>query len=184
MDKHLLETSIIISLLKNLRKRYCYLQQRIDKIYKYSQIYRLIQGLGNEIKVCFRYSFLGRITDIEKEESKMILDNSWIMQYFLSFYKRWKSKFIYCLKTSKVMNLIKETKGEFYILPVKRGSTIVVIAVVTNITLSIILQKDISLGGWLIRGALLLLGIAGLFCIADYQSFKDSSIIFKLLSRR
>lgn len=184
MLKELLDTSVIALSLKYLYRCYCRTEQRIGDIYLNSQTYRLINGFWQSIRVSFRFSFLGRITEIREEGNTALLDNSRTVQYLIYFYKRWRDKAIYYLNTSKTVDLTKENKQNFYLLPVKTLSIIVIIAVVTNVTLSIILRRDIGLWGWSMRGLVLFVGLGGLFCDADWSTLKNSSVIFKLVSKK
>lgn len=180
-----LDTSITVRLLRNIfYRRYTHLEKRLQDIYKDSQTHKLMTGFWEKIAICFRYSFLGRITEIKEEGSSVLLDNSRAVQYWIRIFRIGKNKIIYYLNTSKVAKLTKMMKGEFYSFPVKIISTIVVIAIIVNVVLSIILGRGITLWGWAMRGVLLLVGIGGLFCEADWQTVIGNSITFRHVNRR
>ncbi len=179
MLKELPDTSIFVLLLKHLYRWDCHTEQIIGDIYRNSQTHKLISRFWERIKVSFRFSFLGRITNIKGEGNAAVLDNSKTVQYLSDFYKRWRDKVIYCINASKAVSLAKRSEEEFYILPVKTIGIIVVVTVVTNVALSIILGREITLWGWLMRGLFLFVGAPGLFCKADWPIVKGNSIILR-----
>ena len=176
--REILDTSIAVLLLKHLYQRYGHIEQRIIDIYHYSQTYRLLNELWGKIKICFRYSFLGRTTEL-KQVSPVILDNSQVVQYMIDFYKKWKDKIVNYLGTSSTVGLAKDTKKELYFSPVMIISIIVVSAITVNVFLSIILQRQIGLWGWLIRGLFLFTAVSGLFCQTDWSTVKESSVFLR-----
>ena len=176
------DASIILSLFRYLYKWYGYIEQRLIGIYHDSQTCRLAKGVCGGVKICFRYSFLGRISET-KQTSSGAYNRSWTVQYLINCYKRWKDKAMCYLRTSLAILLAKNTKKILYFSPVRIISIIVVIAVITNVFLSIVLQKQISLWGWLMRGLFLFSGVVCLFCKADWVAVKSNSIILRKLGK-
>ena len=176
------ETSIVVSLFKYFYKCYSRIEQRVNYIYSNSQTARILNIFWKKIKLYFRYSFLGKITEIESVIPKA-LDNSWSVQYLTNFYKRWKDKITNYLKTSLTVGLVKDTKEELYFLPVRMIGIIVVVAIVVNVFLSLILQKQIGLWGWLLRGLFLFVAVSGLFCAATWSAVEKSSIFLRKIRR-
>ena len=172
------ETSIVVSLFKYFYKCYSRIEQRVNYIYSNSQIAGFLSIFWEKTKLCFRYSFLGRITQI-KEANPALLDNSRAARYLINFYKRWMNRIIRHSKTSSTVSLAKDTKEELYFLPVRMIGIIVVVAIVVNVFLSLVLQKEIGLWGWLMRGLFLFAGVSGLFCQADWPAIKKSSIFLR-----
>ena len=171
-------TSIVVSLFRYFCRWYSHLEQRLIDIYHNSQTHRLTRGFWGKIKICFRYSFLGRTTEL-KQVSPVILDNSQVVQYMIDFYKKWKDKIVNYLGTSSTVGLAKDTKKELYFSPVMIISIIVVSAITVNVFLSIILQRQIGLWGWLIRGLFLFTAVSGLFCQTDWSTVKESSVFLR-----
>jgi hypothetical protein len=179
----ILDTSIVVSFLKHLCRCYFPVEQRIEDMYRNSRTHKLISVFREKIKVCFRFSFLGRITDIKAQRHTIVLDNSRTFHCLIYFYKKLKNKIIFYLNTSKAAGLTKEAKEEFYILPVKTIGIIAVAAIIVNITISVILQRNISLWGWFLRALFLFTGISGLFCNAKWPVVKEGSIFLKRINR-
>lgn len=180
--REILDTSIAISLLRYFYRWYGKIEQRLIDIYCNSQTWRLAKGFCAGVKTYFRYSFLGRITEI-KQASPGVLDGSRVLQYLINFYKRWKDKIIRCSGTSLAACAAKDVKTELYLSPTKIISIIVVTAILVNAGLSIILHKQIVLWGWLMRGLFLFVGVSGLFCQADWLTLKNNSIILRLVRK-
>lgn len=80
----------------------------LENLYSNNQTSILIQRLWDKIRICFRYSFLGRITELKEENSLLIWDNSIFFNWLLNKYKILKYKIINYTKTSIVLNLIKK----------------------------------------------------------------------------
>lgn len=176
--KKMLDTSIVVSLFKYFYRWYLKLEQRIGYIFQYSQTCWLLERFLEKIKICIRYSFLGRITEI-KEKDTTILNNSYTVRYLIEFCQRWKNKISGYLNASLTAKLTKDTEQQLYFSPVILISIIVASAIFVNTFLSFIFQKEISLWGWLIRVLFLFVSISGLFCQADRSVIKEGSILLK-----
>jgi len=169
------DASIVISLVRYFNRLYSQLEQKLTYLYYNSQIYSFTKGFKEKIKICFIYSYFGKIIN-EKQISLKILYSSRVVQYFMNFYKKWKNMITQFLKTSLMVGLAKDTKRQLIFSPVKIISMIVIIAFAVNVFLILVLQKQIGLWGWLIRGLLLFVAISGLFSKADWPTVKRSSV--------
>ena len=173
-------TSIILSLFRYFFRWYSRIGQRMNTIYHSSQIFRLAEGFWARIKICFKYSFLGRITENEQISSE-ILDNSKLVQHLFNFYKKWKVKIIHLLQFSSTADIAKDTKKDLYSFPVRIISIIGITAITINVFLSLVLQKQIGLWGWIMRGLLLFVAVSALICKAEWQTIKKNSVFLKKL---
>lgn len=174
------EASAVTSLFRYLFRSYSILRQKINYIYRNSQTCKLAEEFWTRIKICFRYSFLGRITEAGQTSSG-ILDKSKLVQYLLNSYKKGKPKIIQLRQYSSTANLAKDAKKDLYSYPVRILSLIVVITITINVVFSFVFQKEISLWGWLMRGLFLVAAVFGLFCKADWQTIKENSVFLKKL---
>ena len=172
------ENSIFFKQLGDLKEVYLTMEAKINSVYLKSFTQRLIKKINETIKVCFRYSFLGRITE-PKQAPPMVLDNSRAVRYSISFYKKWRDKTIHYLRSSFTFSLAKDTKEQFVLSPVRIISLIVIITIFVNAVLSVILQKQMYLWSFLIRVLFLFAGTAGLSCEADWPTVKKSSVLLK-----
>ena len=171
-------------MLKYLYRWYCHVEQRIGNIYQDSQTHRLISGFQERMRVCFRFSFLGKISDIKQVGNTAMLENSKTTQYLISFYRKQRDKIIYFLSASKTASLTKETREEFHLSPLKMAGIIVGTAVMINVFLSLVLQRPIPLWGYLMRGLFLFVAASGIFCKADWLTVKSNSIIIRKIGMK
>ena len=180
MDRNILQTSTAIRVIKSLRKAYEYLTLWVLKIYKDSQLYKKKSKLFQTIIACFKYSFLGRITDIrDGQDGAVTLSESWFVRWLLDICRIFKSKLINCLATSLIVNSTKEIRKNLHSLPIKLGSIILVTAVSINMFLSILLHREIELLWWVIWILLLFVGLGGLSCDARWEEIKKTSLLMR-----
>ena len=172
------DASIVISLFRYFYKWYGYIENKLMGIFHNSQTYRLAKGFYGGVKICFRYSFLGRITETRQTASG-ILDNSRTVRSLINYYNKWNDKIIHYFKASSTIDLAKNTKEQLDSSPVKIISIIIVTAITINVLLSIALQKQIGLWGWLMRALFLFGAVSGLFCKANWQTIKRSSVCLR-----
>ena len=183
-----LETSIFIKFLKILHRCHSYSMQWWDNLWQnsYSRhlIYRLIRRFWYKIKLCFKYSFLGKISETKDNGNMAILEKSKVLRFFVDLYKKWKHQIISSFRISKTDILMREFKHEFALLPIKTVGLVIVIAILTNIIISIFIKQKITLLGYFILALLLFAGFAGINSKAGWPVVKNSSTILKLFSRR
>lgn len=178
---NIIRNSFFILLCRKTREAFCSIEQWLERVYKESQIYRLIKAFWVTTKIIFRYSFLGKITEVtEEDNTKKILENSRLVKSLRYLCDHWKDRIDGYLKTSSLINYTIELKNGIITLPVKSVSIVIVVAILTDITFSILFKNSIhnetGLLGWIIKVALLLLGFAGLFCEVSLENPKKSSL--------
>lgn len=180
----LIETSAIISSVRNFCKWPGYVKEKLSYIYADSQIYKYKEYkefFFEKIKIYAGNSSLCRIAQI-KETNPAILDNSRVAQYLTDFYKRGRDRIIRYLGMSLTGHLAKDIKSRLYLSPIKIVSVIAAAVVIVNVAFFIILGSQITLWGWLMRGLFLSLGVLGLFCRADWQTLKKGSVFLRQIS--
>jgi len=178
------ETSIFVRFLKESWQRYCFFEEQLNETYKNSQTYRITQGLKNKIKVYFRYSFLGTISEIKENENNIVLEESKIVRYLINSYKKFKLRAISYFDTSIARSSLNELTKELYFSPIKNLSIIIVVAILINIIFSILLKKEIGLLGWFIRIFFLLIGLNGLSSNATWEDIKKTSYFIKQQNKK
>ncbi len=179
-----MKTSILIRIFKKLSLLRCSIRGGLDKIYLNSRICSLIVVFREVVTVNFRYSLLGKITELREEDSRGILENSRFIRRLTHLYKACKEKALIYEKTSATLELAKETGKELHFLSVKKFSVIAVIAILTNSIFSIFADKEMGLLGWTTRGALLFAGISGIFCNVGWQAIIDNSMFLILIRKK
>lgn len=182
MIKNLIQTTIFVKLLKIFWRLHYYFRQRVYEIYKNSQTFIPIQRLWDKIRICFRYSFLEKITNTREEGNNMVFNESKVVRWWINLYRKRKQEVSFFLKISRTNSSVKELKKELNYLTVKNTSIIMVVAILTNIMLSILLKKQILLLGWIIRYLLLSMGISGLFCNATWKDIMRTSYFIRQIN--
>lgn len=179
-QKNISDASITLHLFRHIYSQYRNTELKLSGIYHSSHACRLATRFCSILKICLRYSFLGRITET-KQKTSTILDTSRTAQFLIKCYKNGKDKLIHSFKASSVVEIAKNRTEQNNFSPLKLISITVAVAVVVNVILIIVLQKHISLWGWMMRGLLIFVSISALFCQADWPIVKKSSTFFKLL---
>src|SRR3989338_7073049 len=180
MDK-ILETSVILSLIKHLGKWYRHIKQRAIDIYDYSHTYILIEIFPQKVKTYFKYSFFGKITDITIERNIAVLDESLVISWLVRIYRTGKDKIINYFNSSFIREIILELKNKLNFMPIRMSSIIIIMAIMLNLLLSILSRNQISFMGWLIRIMLLFISFAGLFNSVSLGEVTKTSFVLRKL---
>lgn len=148
---------------------------------------RYVKIFFSRIIIIFQYSFLGKITENKEGDNlKEIFENSKFVNWVLRIYNDRKKRVAGYLNTSLTVKHVIGFKNELYVFPVKSVSIIVVTAILFNMAFYALfknsMQKEIGLLGWIIKGMLLLVGLAGLFCEVNLKNLKSSSLFLKWIN--
>ncbi len=173
------EASTFVKLLKKIWVGYHALELWLDETNKNSYTNKIIQNLSYAVKVYARYSFLGRIAEINREVNIAIFDGSKVIRWSMNLFNKCKYKIITYLKTNIISDSIEELNKDFICFPVRNTSIIMIGAILTNIFFSILLNKEIGLWFLVMRGLFLFIGIAGLTCKAGLQDLINTSFVLK-----
>lgn len=103
--------------------------------------------------------------------------SSRIVHWFMLLYTGLEKRIIIFFKDSQIAFLTAALRNKFHIMPIKAGSIVLIISVLTNILLSIACYKEIVLSAWILNGLLLFLGLAGLSSDANWKDARKNSII-------
>lgn len=174
-----LDTSLVVSILKIPYRRYVRMEQAAIGVYYYSLTHRLAADFCEKLKVVFMHSCFYRNSGIKKIANPVIIQNSLIWKYIRSFYKKYGEKLTNYLKICSAARRLTDLKTELYFLPAKLMSIFIVITTIVNVVISLALKKPISIWGYLMRGLFLSAGIPGMFCNVDWPTLKKSSLFFK-----
>ena len=181
---NLTQGSQTIRAVKSIAKVYNDLERGFNQIYQNSQIHKTLKRFWQGTKNNFRYSFLGRITEINDQPNPAILENSAVVKKVSRFVYSWQDKITNCAKTSALVDNAQGLKKELYSLPVQTGSFIVLSAIITNIILSVALHKEINTLGWIIRVSLLIASWGGLSSPVRWEELKKTSWAINYLNRK
>ena len=182
MSNQTLNKSFIILLIQVFYKRVCRLEQGIANIYQGSLTHRIISSSWKKILACIKFSFIGKISELKKTDTAVLI-NSKAIQYFSDFFSTSKDKIILYLNNSEIFDSLRNIKKEFIFFPIRTVSFILIPMNMIYILLSVVLQKEISLRGWILLLGFLFIGISGLSCKSDWQDIFQSSLFLKCIKK-
>lgn len=179
MTGNIVKTSIFMVPLRKIGRTYCLLIDGLVKISKDSQIYALMMKFWDGAKINFKYSFLGRIFGIKKENNPVILQNSRFVRWLTDMLGSLKFKVIGCGRTSEAIKITTELKEEMYLSPFKSIGIILFAATFANILFSLAFHRQMGAFAWIIRLMFLFVGIASFYCNADWKTIKETSFFLR-----
>lgn len=178
MLKSIIENSISAKTIKKIWTGYCSFEGGLVLVYGYSYTCRAFQGLRHKNELYFRYSFLGEDFKRRRINGYVILENSRVINYIHSSYEKYKSRLTEYLKTCLAEKALIDLKAKISSSPLRMISIFTISVIMVNLILNLILKKPITAWGYLMRGLLIFIGTAGLFCEADWPTVKSNSIFF------
>lgn len=111
------------------------------------------------------------------------LEDSYLHKILLKSYVGFKKQIGSCLSTSFIAEYLIKLGSGLYYLSVKSISIVMLILVISNILLYYMLKcfEDMENGllGWIIRGVLLFVGFAGIFCKAQLKDLRETSLFLR-----
>ena len=148
--------------------------------YSYSHTHKRIKNFKEKIKLYTRTSLPGRLTEINKT-TLIDSNSSRTIQKLARVHQRFYSKKTSSLKHSSILGFIKRTKKKPSLSSAGILCMILITAVTTNVAFSFVLDKSISLWGWIIRGIIFFTAIITLFSNTSMSATKKSSCFLKKL---
>lgn len=88
------------------------------------------------------------------------------------------------IRTSKCVAMLRRAKGLVAFNLLNNLGTILLIAVMTNIILSLLLSKESGFIPWFMRINLMLVGIIWISCRVKLNDIKETSLCFRLIAKR
>lgn len=177
----IIDSSILVRFFKKISIMQLSFELKMAEVLKYSQIYKIIDRFFNGIKVAFRNSFLGKITEIGGRPEPDFLGNSG----FVKFLSRRCGSFIdtmvrYWL-ASRIAGFASQLKEKFYLFPVKTGSAVIIVVVLVNSLLSVSTITGLGVSGLLLRVILLFVAYNGLHSQVSLEDLGKTSYLLKML---
>ena len=158
----------------------------VEKVYYGSRTYKITVGFHEGIKISFKQSFFKETVGIVDEINFITaMEKSGLICMLLKIYTSLKKMWSNCLKISFAINYVKGLKGRYDFLSVRSLSAFILIGTLLNISCYVWFDdfrgNEILLTGWIIRGAFLFVGLAGLYCKAGIREIANTSLFLKLL---
>ncbi len=175
MSINCVNSSLLADCLRKLRRGHMNLENAICEIYRNGCVNRSAKILWRGTKTNFRYSFLGRITETDDSPRPDILKNSkfsgWLLKKYSGLTREAGKSVVY----AKTMNCAWSLKQELYLSLLKNGGLMAVTAIGLNTALSLLLGKEISWFGWIMRALFFSLGLICLFSGVDWKILNGTS---------
>lgn len=115
------------------------------------------------------------------------LKDSCLYRISSEIYDGLKGQIVNCLGTSFLVKYSTKLASGLYCLSARSIGVIILILVVSNIILYNILRcfEDVEIGlfGWIVRGILLFVGFAGIFCKARLKDLRETSLFVRWIDR-
>ena len=172
MFKESLENSKTAHLIKKYLKGYDSAESVVTNAYKSSLFLKLKLALQRNHKKYGKADFLTRST----EENTEILAGSKIIEIVKNLSRKHASR-------RGFLPYLKENIDKLYLGPFKQISVIMLVAVSANIFFLLILGREITFYGWILRFSSLLVSLCGLSCTVSLKTILESSIFSNLVSK-
>lgn len=174
--KEIFHTSITALFIKYIQKSFRNAGAKLRYLSDNSCSQKIIRKIVNSTRFYFRYSFFGKISELPVEYK--VLNNSRAIEWLSKKYKKTKRLSIGYTATSVVIQAAGKIKQQLSFLTVRKLGIIIFTAVLINIILSIFLNKEIRLLGWILRLLFLFTGIFSLLCpVSSCKDLKRTSFI-------
>ena len=180
-DGNWVSGSLSVGCLRKVCQGYLDLERGIDRLYQNSLVHKLFQALWQGTKINFRYSFLGRITEIDDAPRPDVLGNSKFVGWLLKRYVESSRAAVNCFANSLSGDHTRSLKRDLSSLPLRTGGTIAVVAIAVNVILSLLFHKEINSWGWLTRALFFSLGLAGLSSTIGWKELEGTSAVLRYL---
>ena len=174
-DRNWVSGSLSVGCLRKVCQGYLDLERGIDRLYQNSLVHKLFQALWQGTKISFRYSFLGRITEIDDAPKPDVLGNSKFVGWLLKRYVELSRAAVNCFANSLSADYTGSLRRDLSSLPLRTGGTIAVVAIAVNVVLSLLFHKEINSWGWFMRALFFSLGLAGLSSTIGWQEIEKTS---------
>lgn len=133
-------------------------------------------------KTWIRCIFLNEITN--EEESRIILCDYKVAERILNAYNSWRDKIVKGANSSVIMSWAAKTIKRPPVLTINTLCRIISIAILINIFLSVLWNREITSIGWFMKGALLCAVLCGISCRVDWKELKKTSYLIKWAERK
>lgn len=179
-----LETSIAVKLLRGPLREYGYFEELFGSASESSLTCNIILKFWEKLRIYFKYSFLGRASERRKKDITLIISESKLLKRIKDSYSKLKNSFSFYFSSSILNKPKEELKNYFDPYPFKAIGAIIIVATLTNILLTILLKKELTLLSWIIRALFLFAGLAGVNSYAAWPAILNEGIILKLIIRK
>lgn len=173
INKKLLENSRIISCLRNFNSK-------ADEIYSLSCTNKFISSVQEWLKMVFKNSVLGRLSEISESEEKDFFSEGLVFKKTKDILYYLKNKLEKLLEKRFFANIVIKSRFETKDINCKHLGYIVIIAILTNLFLNIVFTKEVNYFSLVLKSGIFLGGIFLIFCDSDLNNIIKSSFLIKI----
>lgn len=168
---------------KQIGVMYLGAEKRLTMLFKNSYFYKGSDRFFKVFLICFYGSFIGRVGEVDFVKNCEIINYSKVVGYAGEICRKIIMRLINFLRTSMVYSLNIELNCAFNNITIKSTSFILFISTIVNSLLSVILDKDIAILGWFMRGLFIFAGWQGIYSSINWQDLQKTSFVVKYLFR-
>ncbi len=128
--------------------------------------------------------FLKTMAVVKANGEFLAVDDSMLVDRGFKLLYRTRRDILEFQKTSRCSIIIRKAKDCIALNPVNNLGLVILIAVMTNITLSLLLTKEFGFVSWFMRVNLILIGTVWVSCKVELNDLKKTSLCYKLIIRR
>lgn len=132
----------------------------------------------------FVFRFLLKCSEVGERGNLLNLYNFRLIKRISDFYKKLRFEILNYVKSSIFIKSAEELRKELYLLPLKTTGTILIIAILMNIFLIVLLNKEIGFLGWASRGLFIVIALCGIYSDLTWDEVKKTSNFLKPVNNR
>ena len=182
MIRDMKSESLFLKTIVNMR--ICYIRSIlwVRGIYGKSMISNVRNRISNKMKVWFGSSITRDIFRVR--EKPLAVDDSVLVDIgFKLFYRVRRAAGVF-LRSSRTSAIILKAKDCIALDPVNRIGAIILIAVMTNIVISLFMARGFGFVAWFMRINTMLIGVLLISCGSGWDELKKTSLCCRLIKKR
>ncbi len=169
----LIETSNLVLIAKKICQPCSFIGKFFFEVQADSRIYKCVYGFRKISQNISRYSIIRQTVERIGKNSETIFEDSIFLSRLWAAVKVFEHKLYISFSNSFLKS--------FYIAPVQAISFGVIIACLTNLSLSLIAKNEIGFLGWVITMLILFAGLIGLYARVNWDELKETSCLLRWL---
>lgn len=181
MFKESVENSKTIYFIRRYLKRYDSAENAVVNAFESSLFLKSKLTLYANCKRYYQTSSLAKV--IEEIKDVKILANSNAARIIKNLFDRVTQNIRQSDKESSFLLRSMENAKKLYFEPFKQISGIMVVAIFANTFFVLILRREVTFYGWMLRFFLLIISFCGLKCTGSLRNTFENSTFFKLIKK-
>ena len=151
--------------------------------YETSGTHKMTHIFARTIAAYFSYSTCNKIAKIERSDFPEIIGNSFIMKFFIGYWKMLLRRVESVRRSSYVLRGLRMVQPLVYSSDLNIIGIVTCAAMITNGALLLFLAKEIDTFGWTARGVFFFIGFVLLLCNTDRKNIFGSSAAIRFFEK-